>query len=100
MALPFRRNVPATTDDDARTWWAEDFLTVLRAATHLRLLVLASLGQLIPSVNKRPLSCAGISATSRRDRLRSASSCLAGFESSLRVSGYSAGGFDQARRTL
>ena len=64
MALPFRRNVPAITDDDARTWWAGDFLTALRAATSIRLLVLASLGQLIPSVNKRPPSCAGTSASS------------------------------------
>jgi hypothetical protein len=64
MALPFRRNVPAVIDDDARTWWAGGLLTAIRAATHLRLLVLASLGQLTPSVNKRPPSCAGTSAPS------------------------------------
>jgi hypothetical protein len=50
MALPFRQNVPAITDDDARTWWA--------GVTYLQLVVLASLGQLIPSVNKRAPSCA------------------------------------------
>jgi hypothetical protein len=64
MALSFRRNVPAITDDDARTWWTGDLVTALRAAAHLRSLVLASLGQLIPSVNKRPLSCAGMSPSS------------------------------------
>src|SRR2546421_9294183 len=64
MALSFRRNVQAITDDDARTWWTGDLLTALRAAAHLRSLVLASLGQLIPSVNKRPLSCAGMSPSS------------------------------------